>query len=199
MATDAGSPESAIFQESAELNSEEIARLEGANSARQSQPPDEAERIADEVGLSQFLGKLQRVTLANGDHSYALPMDALRSATASMLRLPREAFVHVAPESDRDQIKIIGTSDRQLFAAMAFARKRWGDDEIIIHVGDKHREKVIEQAVRAGLNIANRDQQIQALVVKVRERQANAIAKEASAFDREKLPLLEHVGPAKKK
>jgi hypothetical protein len=159
--------------------------------------PTAVERLANEVGLSQFLGKLKRTTLANGDVSYSLPTDSVRAATADVLGLPREAFVHCNPHSWNDHIKVVGTTDRQLIAAMQYAKKRWGDDEVLLHTGDKHRDKVIEHAVRAGLNIANRDPEIQALVVKERERQANPITKDRSAFERANFPLIEHVAPAR--
>jgi len=79
---------------------------------------------------------------------------------------------------------------------MLFARKRWGDDEVILHVGDKHRDKVIEHAVRAGLNIANRDAEVQKFVAAERERQANPLTKDRSAFERDNFPLLERVSDA---
>jgi hypothetical protein len=153
----------------------------------------DVERIAEEVSRLQFQGRLRKTVLSNGDHSYRLPLDSFSDHAANLAGIPREAFIHCSPESDRAHIKLIGTSDRQMLAAMEFAKRHWGDDGVILHVEGKHQKRVIEHAVRAGLNIANRDPQMQALVAKERERQGSPLTQNRTDFERVHQPLLERV------
>ncbi len=147
----------------------------------------DSERIATEVARSCWMDHLKREVLKNGDVSYSLPMDTLRDHLSNLAGFDREAFRECNPLSSRTHIEVIGTSDRHLTAAMEFAKRKWGDSGVIIHVDDQHRGKIIEHAVRAGLTIANQNPEIQKLVAAERERQLNPISPER---DRKNTPVI---------
>lgn len=149
--------------------------------------------LADKVGQEQAHRRLKKELLNNGDHAYSLPTDSIRAGLADLVGQPREAFVHCRPGSDKSHVKLVGTSDAAIEAAMQFAKRAWGDDGVIIHMGDKNRDKIIEHAVKVGLNIENRDPEIQALVAKERERQNNSLVQNLTARDLDQHPLIEHV------
>ena len=118
------------------------------------------------------LDKLVRTRMPGGDISYGFRTDAVRSTVAKVLGASRPAFVERAAESTSPYLELVGTNDREIATAIAFAAERCGNDEIIIHVSGRHTAKIIEHAVAQGLNIANRDSYIQALVAQERARQS---------------------------
>ena len=119
------------------------------------------------------LAKFVRTPLPGGDASYGLRSDLVRSTVAKVLGAPRPAFVERGAATTSPYLELVGTKDHEIAAAMAFAAHRWGNDEIIIHVGGRQTAKIIEHAVGQGLNVANRDSYIQSLVAQERARLAD--------------------------
>jgi hypothetical protein len=160
-------------------------------SASQQPPPDiESTKIAEEAARIIDLGKLKATKLENGDVSYMLPLDSIRATAANLIGYDREAFREVGVQRGKPHIEVMGQTDRQIGAAMAFAKQRWAGDAVIIHADDKHVNRIVEHAVRAGLNIdTSRDPQMASLVTRERERQANPILREQKSA----VPTLERV------
>ena len=132
------------------------------------------------------LGKLTRTVLPDGSTCYGLQTDLVRSTVAKVLGAPRPAFVERGAATNSPYLELVGTKDQEIAAAMAYAAQRWGNDEVIIHVGGRHTAKIVEHAVAQGLNVANRDSYIQSLVAQERARQADPTARRlrtASAAD----------------
>jgi len=140
---------------------------------------------------------LVRTPLTGGDASFRLPTDPVRSTVAKVLGAPRPAFVERGAATNSSYLELVGTKDREIAAAMAYAAERWGNDEIIIHVGGRHTEKIIEQAVAHGLNVANRDSYIQSLVTRERARQADpAVQRRRAGTAAETIAVIERAAPA---
>ena len=146
--------------------------------------------IADNVAQTLDLGKLKVSRLDNGDISYSLPLDTVRAAAADMIGYNREAFREVGFKSGTPHIEVHGQTDRQIAAAMEFAKQRWSGDAVVIRAGDKHVGRIVEHAVRAGLAIdTSRDPHMATLVTRERERQANAVRREQAPA----IPTIERV------
>jgi hypothetical protein len=92
---------------------------------------------------------------------------------AKVLGAPRPAFVERGAATNSPYLELVGTKDHEIAAAMAYAAQRWGNDEIIIHVGGRHTAKIVEHAIAHGLNVANRDSYIKSLVAQECARQAD--------------------------
>jgi hypothetical protein len=127
------------------------------------------------------LGRLTRTLLADGSAAYALHTDRVRSTVARLLGPPAPAFVERGAATTSPYLELVGTKDHEIAAAMPFAAQRWGNDDVIIHVGGRHTAKIIEHAVANGLNVANRDAYIQWLVARERKRQVDPLRRRAGA------------------
>ncbi len=134
------------------------------------------EEIASEVSAEEIYGKLKVRLEKNGDTVFSLPLDVVRDP----FRLSadsREAFREVG-KGYAQQIQVTGSSDRQIRAAMEYAKIRWNGDPITIRVGDEHAPKIVKHAVAANVNIdTSRDPRLAELVAEERKRQAVDVGK----------------------
>lgn len=148
------------------------------------------EEIAGDVSAQQVYGKLKVRLEKNGDAVFSLPLDVVRDPL-KISGDSREAFRETG-KSYAQQIQVTGTGDRQIRAAMEYAKMRWGGDPIAIRVGDKHAEKIVKHAVAANVNIdTSRDPRLAALVAEEHQRQAVQIGK------KEDVAVLERVQVAR--
>jgi hypothetical protein len=149
------------------------------------------EKLAADVSLVQEVGRLKRRLLDNGDISYQLPVKDVASAASAIFVGDQEAFVEKS-RGGIDRLEISGSSDRKIAAAMAFAKAKWGGDDVLIRVGDQHQARIIRHAVAAGLSIANTEPEIVKAVALERERQMRPPAPEIPTIERvpKKTPAL---------
>jgi len=166
-------------------------------SASPPRPDLDTAQIAEDVARIHDVSKLKKTQLENGDVSYSLPKDNVRSVVAEAIGYDREAFRECGIRSASPHLEVVGLSDRQIAAAMAFAKQRWNGDGVIIHAEGEHRDRIITHAVRANLNVdTSRDPAMAALVTKERERQANPLTRDRTEHERLNVPLLERVPAA---
>jgi len=131
-----------------------------------------AEQIASDITAAHEFGKLRATLLKNGDMSFELPFDIVRSSVAALTGEQREAFREVG-KGVTQHLELTGDSDRQIRAAMEYAKQRWDGDAVVIRVGDANREKIVRHAVAANLNIdLSRDPKLAELVAEERKRQS---------------------------
>lgn len=132
-----------------------------------------------------------RVTrLPSGDVAYSIPGDVLRTANGALGS--HYAFVERGTRTKSPFIEIAGSSDRQIEAAVTYAARRWAGEDVVIHAEGKDERRVIEHAVRAGLNIVNDDPRVKSLVADEKARQEKTRGPET--HKREQAPIIERVG-----
>ncbi len=154
---------------------ETVATISAASAAT---PPSKKapEQIASEVSVEEIYGKLKVRLEKNGDTVFSLPLDVVRDPF-KLSGESREAFREVG-KGYTQQIQVTGTGDRQIRAAMEYAKIRWNGDPITIRVGDEHAEKIVKHAVAANVNIdTSRDPKLAELVAEERKRQAVHVGK----------------------
>lgn len=155
--------------------------------------PKGAEQIASDITAAREFGKLRATLLKNGDMSFELPFDVVRASVAALTGEQREAFREVG-KGVTQHLELTGNSDRQIRAAMEYAKQRWDGDAVVIRVGDEHRDKIIRHAVAADLNIdLSRDPKLAELVAEERKRQSVGMSVKQEAT------ILERVRVAEKK
>ncbi len=163
--------------------------------------PDTLNEPAGEVPLNGYtcahdikpgvpLEALVRRTLPSGAVAYGMPTNLLRWIVAKFAGGNRIAFVHDRPESRSASIEIVGKNDRPIAAAMNFAAKCWGTEEVIIHVDGKDARRFIEHAVAQKLNVAICDPYIESLVTAAS--QCHAVRSQKADAPRS-VAVLEHV------
>ena len=167
---------------------ESVATLSAATPPSR-KPPDE---IAADVSAQAVYGKLKVRLEKNGDSVFSLPLDVVRDPF-KISGDSREAFREVG-KGYAQQIQVTGTSDRQIRAAMEYAKIRWNGDPITIRVGDDHAERIVKHAVAANVNIdTSHDPRLAELVAAERKRQTVQVDKKADVV------LLERVQVAREK
>jgi hypothetical protein len=148
-------------------------------------PAKEVDLDRDEVGQRQATeGQSLKVTrLKSGDLAHSL--------NVVDLAFGNHAFVERGTRTKNPFIEITGNSDKQIAAAARYAAVRWAGDPVVIHAEGKDERRVIEQAVRAGLNVVNQEPRIQQMVADETARQALS----QPGFKHEaRTPVIERIG-----
>jgi hypothetical protein len=162
--------------------------------------PDQQERFIKYAERAIELKQLKKTTLENGDAiEYRFPLTHIRSLPYQLTDGPA-AFTERGILKGQPHIEIMGGSDHHISMAMKHAARRWDGQDVKIHINpeSKHAAKVIEHAVREGLNVVNQDPRIQALVIAERERQANPLVHDRRFAD-QNFALIEPAGTADRK
>jgi hypothetical protein len=151
------------------------------------------QKIAEQMAETPRFQTLNSRIMENGDMSFSVPMDFVRDSVAKLAKIDTEAFREVGAASKSPVIKVTGTSDRSLDAAMVYAAHRWNGDPVMIRAADKDIERVVNAAVRAGLAIeTGHDPKLAALV----ERERASVGKVRDAFSQEVASISRVVAPA---
>jgi hypothetical protein len=111
-----------------------------------------AHAIASDITEEREYGRVKGELLKNGDMSFSLPFDVVRSSVGFITGEQREAFREVG-RGPNQHIELTGDSNRQIRAGFEYAKQRWNNEAIVIKVGDRDRERVVHHAVAAGMNI----------------------------------------------
>jgi hypothetical protein len=147
-----------------------------SNTSREFPPPHHSEEFLKTVREATDLNRMKKTMLENGSMEYRLQDNAWDAVVSAVT--DRAAFVEHGPTLTGlpSHIEVLSADDRAIKAAMLHAKLQWGD-EIRIHVGQKHAEKLVRHAVEHGLIIANKDPYTMQLVAAERERQANPLVR----------------------
>ena len=146
------------------------------------------QHVAESLSNEPAYRTLNATLLKNGDMSFRLR--TFSTAIEKTLGYDSEAFRESGSSSRSPVISITGTADKQIAAAMDFAKQRWAGDAVHISVSDKNRDRIIHHAVKAGLNIdTSRSPELAALVQKEQDWQKTV----GAAFDRSDVPTLQRV------
>ena len=153
--------------------------------AQEAPTPEQAERYMKYAQHQIELKALGKTVHDNGDTiAYHFPLTHIRSLPYQLTD-GAAAFTERGVMGGRSHIEIHGGSDYHIGLAMKHAAMRYAGADVKIHINpeSKHAVKVIEHAVREGLNVVNQDPRIQALVIAERERQANPLVRDLRFAD----------------
>jgi hypothetical protein len=147
-----------------------------SHTSREVTPPQHSAEFLKTFREATDLSRLKKTMLENGSMEYRLQDNAWDAVVSAVT--DRAAFVEHGPTLTGlpSHIEVLSADDRAIKAAMLHAKLQWGD-EIRIHVGQKHAEKLVRHAVEHGLIIANKDPYTMQLVAAERERQANPLVR----------------------
>lgn len=140
------------------------------SAARPDAIPDAGKRLKWNAAVEREtkLGNLQATARDNGDIEFRLPLPGIPEALRPTFVSPVAFVLRVATAERPEHIEVAGRGSAALEAAMATAKKKWGEDEIVISARDRDLKATVKAAVKADLNIHAGDPHIAALVAQAK-------------------------------